>query len=98
MVMKAVSAAGLGRTDLAVELLQSLPAEPAELVIVPHVDEGEPGARVLHVGIVQVAAVDGAVVLDRGRDVEVGDPLAMGITGDVADAAVVAETGAGARA
>src|SRR5262249_923710 len=47
-----VDLARLRRARLAVELDERLPPEPGELVVVPHGDEREAGARVLEIGIV----------------------------------------------
>ena len=45
---------------IALELLEGLPAEPAEFVVVPHIDERPSGPRVLQVGIVQASFIYGA--------------------------------------
>ena len=81
--------ARLRRPRLTVELLQRLPAQPTELVVVPHVDEGPACACVLQVRVVQVGAVNGAVIVERGGDVQVADLFAVGIAHDVAQAPVV---------
>jgi hypothetical protein len=78
----------LGGPD-ASEVLLALPSLPRELVVVPDVDAGPAGAGVQEVRIGEIAAVERAVVLDRGRDVEVGDLLAVRIADDVAQAPVV---------
>ena len=62
-----------GLRRLAAGLDDALPALPGEFVIVPDADERPAGARVLQVGIVQIALVDGAIAVDRQRDVEVAD-------------------------
>jgi hypothetical protein len=46
-------------------------------------------ARILQIRIVQVGTIDRAVVVDRGRNVEVVVLLAVGITHELADAAIV---------
>jgi hypothetical protein len=61
-----------------------------EFVIVPHADERPARAGVLQVGIVQIALVDGAIAVDRQRNVEVADLVAVGDAGDLVDRAVVA--------
>ena len=59
-------------------------------MVVPHGDERPARARVLQVGIVQVAAIDGAIVVDRQWNVEVADLLAVGDAHDLVDRPVVA--------
>ncbi len=71
------------------ELLQRLPAQPTELAVVPHVDEGPACARVLQVCVVQIGAVNGAIIDERRGDVQVVDLFAAGITHDVAQTPVV---------
>ena len=66
-------------------------------MVVPHADERPAGARVLQVGIVQVATIDGTVIGDRGRDVKVTDLLAMFVADDVANLPVVTFPAAGLR-
>ena len=73
----------------AAESLQGLPAHPTELVVVPHVDEGPTGARVLKIGITEICAVSRAIVVHCGRNVEVADLFAVRVADDVADATVV---------
>jgi hypothetical protein len=71
--------AGLRRAHPAAEVLLALPTLPGELVVVPHADERPAGAGVLQVGVGQVAAVEGAVVFEVGRYVEVFDLLTVRI-------------------
>lgn len=58
-------------------------------MVVPHRDERPAGPRILQVGIVQVRPVDGAIVVDRRRDVEVGHLFPARVAHDVAQTAVV---------
>src|SRR5262245_32837429 len=60
----------LRRSVPAVEALQRLPAEHRKLMVVPHTHEGPTCARILNVVVVQVGAVDGAIVLDGRWDVK----------------------------
>ena len=71
--------AGLRGQVLASKSLQGLPTQPAEFVVVPHVHEGPTGASVLKIGIVQICAIDGAIIVDRRRDVKVADLFAVRI-------------------
>src|SRR6185312_7341052 len=68
----------------------ALPALPREFVVVPHRDEQPARARVLEVGIGEIAFVDGAVAIDGQRDVEVADLVAIRDARDLVDRAVVA--------
>src|SRR5262249_48164602 len=77
------------RTRLTVEHLHGLPSLPTELMVIPHRDEGPAGTRVLQVGIMQVGAIHGAVVIERDRDVEVVNLLSLRIANDVPRLAVV---------
>src|SRR6185312_10119189 len=72
-----------------VEHLQGLPSLPAELMVVPHRNEGPASAGVLQVGIVQVTAIHGAVAIHVDRDVEVVNLLSLRIANEVPDLAVV---------
>src|SRR3569833_341149 len=81
--------AGLCRARRAFEVLHGLPAQPGKFVIVPHVDERPAGTRVLQIGVVQICAIHGAVVIECGWNVEVGDLLAVLVAHDVAQPAVV---------
>ena len=47
-------------------------------MVVPDADERPARARVLEVGVGQIAFVDGAVAIDGQRDVEVADLVAVG--------------------
>jgi hypothetical protein len=58
-------------------------------VVVPHVDEGPTGARILQIGIAQIRAIHGAIVIERRGNMEIRDFLAMLVTHDVAQPAVV---------
>ena len=72
------------------EELERLPAAPRELVVVPHRDERPARPRVLQVGILEVRAIERPVVVERRRDVEAPDLLAVGVADDVAQPPVVA--------
>src|SRR5580704_783946 len=69
--------AGLRRPGFSFEFLQSLPTEPAEFVVVPHVDEGPARAGILKIGVVQIRAVNSPVVVHDGWNVKVSDLFAM---------------------
>src|SRR5580704_153795 len=73
----------------AFKFLQTLPAQPAEFMVVPHADKGPAGAGVLQVRVMQVRAVDGAVVADVGRDMKVADFFAVLVADDIPNAPVV---------
>ena len=79
----------LARLRRASCLLDALPALPGELVVVPDGDERPTRARVLQVGIGQVALVDDAIALERERVVEFAGLTAIGNPADVVDRAVV---------
>ena len=70
----------------------ALPALPGEFVVVPDGDERPARARVLEVGVGEIAFVDGAVAIDGQRDVEVADLVAVGVIKprNLIDRAVVA--------
>ena len=55
----------------------ALPALPREFVVVPDGDERPTRARVLEVGVGEIAFVDGPVAIDGQRDVEVADLVAV---------------------
>ena len=74
---------------LVAELLDRLEAAPGELVVVAHVDEREPGPRVLQVGVGEVAQIDRAIVVERGRIVHVLELHAVLVAADVAQAPVI---------
>src|SRR5579864_741978 len=74
----------LSRTRLSLKFLQRLPAEPAEFVVVPHIDEGPSSARILDVGVMQVPSINRAIVFERCGDVKVADLFAVRITIDLA--------------
>jgi len=80
---------GLRRPCFSREPLHPLKALPAELVVIPHRHEGPARPRVLQIRIVKVRFVHGAIIGQRRRDVEVLYFLAICISDDVADAAVV---------
>ncbi len=81
--------AGLRRTRHSFELLQRLPTQPTELVIVPHAYERPARTRVLQVRIVQVRAIDSAVVIHGCRDVKVANLLPRLVANEVAYPAIV---------
>ena len=58
-------------------------------MVVPHRHERPAGSSILQIGVVEIRAIDGAIVVERGRYVEVADFLAVFEPHDVADAAVV---------
>src|SRR6185312_11156781 len=68
----------------------ALPALPREFVVVPHRDKRPARARVLEVGIGEIAFVDGALTIDGRRDVEVADLVAIRDARDLVERAVVA--------
>jgi len=74
---------------LAVEYLQTLPAEPAELVVVPHGHERKVRACILQIGIGEIRAIDGAIVVDRRRNMEVGMFFTVLVAYELTDAAIV---------
>ena len=59
-------------------------------MVVPDADERPARARVLEVGIGEIALVDGPVAVDGQRDVEVADLVAVRDARDLVDRAVVA--------
>ena len=59
-------------------------------MIVPDGDERPARAGVLQVGIGEIAAIDGAIAVERQRNVEIADLLAVGNARDLVDRAVVA--------
>ena len=63
--------ARLSRAGLPLKFLDSLPSEPGELVVVPHVDEGPVRARVLHIRVVKIGSIDRPIVVECRRDVKV---------------------------
>src|ERR1700736_6115040 len=79
----------LPRLRFALELLERLPAKPAELVVVPHVHKGPPRTRILNILVVQVRSVSGAISLDRRWYVEVSIFFAIRITNEVSQPAVI---------
>ncbi len=80
----------LRRFWLPVVLDGALPALPREFVVVADADERPPGARVLDVRIGEVAAIHGAIALERGRHMEVADLASVGNPADLVDGSVVA--------
>ena len=66
------------------EFLQGLPAEPAEFVIVPHIDERPTRACVLEIRVAEISAINGAIVLESRRNVKVADFLAVRVAHDIA--------------
>src|SRR5580700_1913302 len=81
--------AGLGGSRLSVKYLHSLPAQPTEFVVVPHVDERPARPRVLKIGIAEIGAINGAIVFHCRRNVEIINFLAMRIADEVPHPAVV---------
>jgi hypothetical protein len=79
----------LSRTGCALELLETLPAKPAEFVVVPHVDERPSSARVLDIRIVQVGAVDRPIIIECRRYMKILDLLAILVPHDVPKLTVV---------
>src|SRR6516225_3801344 len=79
----------LRRTSDPSKLLQALPPNPAEFMVVPHADKRPTCARILQIGIMQIIAVDGAVVSHVGRDMEIIYFLSMWVANDVSQSAVV---------
>src|SRR6266853_686326 len=79
----------LSRLRFALELLERLPAQPAELVVVPHVHKGPARTRILDILVLQVRSVSGAISLDCGWKVEVPNLFAIRITNEVSQPAVI---------
>src|SRR5260370_3512009 len=77
----------LSRLRFALELLERLPAKPAELVVVPHVHKGPPRTRILKILVLQVRSVSGARSLDCRGDVEVLNLFAIRIPNEVSQPA-----------
>src|SRR5882724_1737103 len=75
--------ARLRRARDPLELLQGLPAQPAEFVVVPHADERKIGASVLQIRIAQVPAIDRAIVVKHCGNVKVAVLFAMLVANDV---------------
>src|SRR5215831_1427668 len=63
----------------------ALPAPPGKFVVVPHGDERPARARVLKVGVVEIALVDGAITVERQRNVEIADLVSVGNPRDLVD-------------
>src|SRR5262249_7289658 len=68
---------GLPRLIDSSEHLETLPADPAEFVVIPHTNKGPARAGVLQIGIVQIAAINGAVISHIGWNVKIADLFAM---------------------
>src|SRR5262249_18927196 len=81
---------GLARLLERTRLHDALPAHPRKLVIVPHGDERPARAPVLQVRDGDVALVDGAISVERQRNVEVANLVSVGEACDLVDRAVVA--------
>src|SRR5262249_26088812 len=81
--------AGLRRPPLSVKFLQTLPAQPAEFVVVPHHHKWPTGARVLQVGVVEIRPVDRAIILNRRRNVKVGNLFAALVPNNIPQPPVV---------
>src|ERR1700680_215521 len=79
----------LSRLRFALELLERLPAEPAELVVVPHVHKGPPRPRILKILVMQVRPVSSAISLDCRWYVEVSNLFAIRIPNEVSQPAVI---------
>ena len=58
-------------------------------MVVPHVGEGPAGARILKIGIVQIRAINRAIVVDRRRNVEIVDLFAVRIADNIAEPPIV---------
>lgn len=71
------------------KLLQALPADPAELMVVPHAHKRPTRARVLQIGIVQIVAVDSTIVSDVCRNMKIANLFTVFVANDVAQATVV---------
>ena len=80
----------LRRAFVARDALDRLPAHPRELVVVPHRHEGPARTRVLQIRVLQIGAVERAVVGERRGDAEPADLLAVGIAHAIAQPPVVA--------
>ena len=80
---------GLRRPHFSIKHLKALPAEPAIFMVIPHADEGPTRPRILQIGIVKIGAVNGAIVIQRRRDVKIVNLLAMLVANDVAQFSIV---------
>ena len=68
----------------------ALPTLPREFVVVPDGDEWPARAGVLEIGVGEIAFVDGPVTIERQRDVEVADLVAVRDARHLINRAVVA--------
>ncbi len=80
----------LGGFDRVAVLDEALPALPREFVVVADADEGEMGAGVLDVGVVDMRLINVAVAGKRGRHVEIADLARVGNAAEVVDGARIA--------
>src|SRR5260370_11396548 len=69
--------------------LQALPADPAKLMVVPHAHERPTCSRILQVRIVQIIPVDGTVIPNVGRNVNVIHLLAVFVADNVAQTTAI---------
>ena len=79
----------LRRARFSLKFLQRLPSQPAEFVVVPHVDEWPAGAPILQVRIVQVGAINGAVPVKCSGNVKVTNFFRVRIAHNVSQSAVI---------
>src|SRR5262249_10171469 len=63
--------------------------DPAEFMVVPHRDKRPACASVLQIGVMQVGAIDSAIVFDSGGNMKVLNFFSVFITNDVPQTAVV---------
>jgi hypothetical protein len=80
----------LGGPGHAVEALERLPPHPGKLVVVPHDDERPPSPSILDVGVMQVRAVQRAIVGKRRRHVKTRHRFPVGVADQIAQPPIVA--------
>src|SRR5262249_54744022 len=61
----------LGRDIPVPKVLETLPPQPAEFVVVPHGDKRKMCTRILYFGVVQICLIDRTVIVHRGRDMKI---------------------------
>src|SRR5262249_57066384 len=61
------------------EVLLALPTLPGKFVIVPHADERPTRARILQIGIEEIALVQSAIIVNSGGHVKIADLFTVGV-------------------
>src|SRR5579864_7008906 len=79
----------LPRQRFSFKSLQRLPAQPTELVVIPHVYEGPACARVLKIRITKIRTINGAIVFHCCWDMKVANLFAVRVADDISQAAVI---------